>query len=185
MFDDVNTAFVGGANMAPDFGALEARASRPDWNKHMEIEQSPQPMRARAHSIDMGEGVVVETLAGFEPNRSKKAELSEAWRPEGLPHSDVLDKPNVMRLESIHPAEAPPPRLSAAPQHLGYAPGMPGAPRVPSIPLASTRPPAPSIDLQAEVARANQGKVRVAYVVAGISILLLIVAILSAVLSVY
>lgn len=179
MFDDVNTAFVGGANMAPDFGALEARVSRPDWNKHMDA-PSPEPMRQRAHSIDMGEGVVVETLAGFEVNRSNKSELSEAWRPEGLPHSDVLEKPNVMRLESLRPQVAHVP--SHAPMHLGYTPGMPGAPRV-SNPPPGGRAPAPSIDLHAEAARANQGRVRLAYIVAGISILLLLVAILSAVLS--
>lgn len=185
LFDDVNTAFVGGTNMAPDFDALEARASRPDWNKHLQVEQSPPPMRARAHSIDLGEGVVVETLAGFEPHHPKKAELSEAWRPEGLPHTDLLDKPNAMRLESVRPSVEPGLRLSAAPAHLGFSPGSSGAPRVSLPPPATGRPPAASIDLQAEVARASEGKVRVAYVVAGISIVLLIVAILSAVLSVY
>lgn len=176
MFDDVNTAFVGGAHMAPNFAALEARASRPDWSKNL-AEPLPPP-RARAHSIDMGEGVVVETLAGFEPERSRNAEVSEAWRPEGLPQTDLLERPNVMRLETVKP----PPQPAGIP---GLAPGpMPPAHLAPPGQVGSIRPPAATIDLAAE-ARAGEGRVRVAYVVAGISILLLLVAILSAVLSVY
>lgn len=175
MFDDVNTAFVGSTNMAPNFAALEARASRPEWSKNL-VEALPPP-RARAHSIDLGEGVVVETLAGFEPERAKSAELSEAWRPEGLPKTDLLEKPAVMRLESIRPPEhhvSGLPPAPAPPPHLSN-PGFAG----------SIRPPAATIDLAAEAARAGEGRVRIAYVVAGISILLLLVAILSAVLSVY
>lgn len=178
LFDDVNTAFVGSANMAPDFGALEARASRPEWSKQMGEAALP-PQRARAHSIDLGEGVIIETLAGFEPDRlNTTSEVSDAWRPEGLPKSDLLDKPAVMRLESVRPPSVHP---------AGYS-GFPPPARTPHLSnpgfSGSIRPLAPSIDLHAEAARAGQGRVRVAYVVAGIAIVLLLVAILSAVLTV-
>ena len=158
----MNTAFAGKTNMAPNFGALEARTSRPDWSKH--LEQSPGPVRARANTIDLGAGVVVETLDGFEPSRPDVLSVSDAWRPGVPAPAEVYERPAVMRLESV-PPPARAPLLTAT--------------------AWSARPPAPSIDLQAEVARAKQGKVQLAYVIAGIAVLLLLVAILSAVLTMY
>lgn len=161
MFDDVDTAFVGGKNMAPDFAALERRASRPDFDIPDPVAEPPA-MRPRMQSLDFGGGVVVETLEEFEPNRSHQ-EVSDAWRPDLAPPPARAEHANVMRLESIQPPAFDPRSAPTAPIH-------------------AARPPMPTLDLQAEAQRAaGVGKVRVAYVIAGISILLLIAAILSAI----